>query len=150
MYKHLFLAMAVLTPTLYAPQAMALRTDRTYRVQLEGLPVGTWRLRNRVVETSLACRYTVMWSNLPGPPLGRTTLCRIDEYRASDNFDCEVNRRTFFDTLVAKAPGRCHGFDDFGQQTSISTMVAGEDSSGVLNGILVSASVGDVQSFEVR
>ena len=151
MRKNLLLALAVLSPLAGAAPAMALRTSGVYEVRLEGLRVGTWRLRNRVVETSNACRYTVQWSSLTdGPPLGRTTLCKIDEYRASDSFDCEVNRRGFFDTLVAKAPGACSGFDDFGQQTKIDTLVAGEDSRGTLNGIFVSASVGDVQSFEVR
>ena len=148
MNKNLLLALAVLSPVLGAADAMALRTGGTYSVRLEGNRVGTWRLRNRVVETSNACRYTVQWSSLTdGPPLGRTTLCKIDEYRASDNFDCEVNRRGYFDTLVAKAPGTCQGFDDFGQQTKIDTMVAGEDSRGVMSGILVTASVGDVQSL---
>ena len=151
MRKNLLLALAVLSPLAGAAPAMALDTSRTYDVRLEGERVGTWRLRNRVVETSTACRYTVMWSNLTGgPPLGRTTLCKIDEYRASDNFDCEVNRRDFFNTIVSKASGSCQGFDDFGQQTKIDTLVAGEDESGRLNGIFVSDSVGDVQSFEVR
>lgn len=150
MRKNLLLALAVLSPIAGAAPAMALNTARTYSVRLEGLRVGTWQLRNRVVETSNACRYTVQWGSLTGgPPLGRTTLCKIDEYRASDNFDCEVSRRGFFDTIVTKASGTCQGFDDFGQQTKIDTLVAGEDSRGTLNGIFVSASVGDVQSFEV-
>jgi hypothetical protein len=149
MRKNLLLALAVLSPMAAATPAMALRTSSTYEVRLEGLRVGSWELRNRVVETSTACRYTVMWQN-EGAPLGRTTLCKIDEYRASDNFDCEVNRRTFFNTIVSKAPGTCNGFDDFGQQTKIDTLVAGEDDAGRLNGIFVSASIGDVQSFEVR
>src|SRR6185436_9546559 len=128
MSKKLFLAMAVLTPLASIEPAMALKTSATYRVRVEGLRVGTWRLRNRVVETSNACRYTVQWSNLTGgPPLSRTTLCKVDEYRAGDNLDCEASRRGFFDTIVSKAPGTCTGFDDFGQQTKVDTMVAGED-----------------------
>ena len=151
MRKNLLLALTVLSPLAAAPQALALKTGTDYAVRVEGNRVGTWRLRNRVVETRNACRYTIQWSSLTGgPPLGRTTLCKIDEYRASDNFDCEVSRRGFFDTLVAKAPGRCDAFDEFGQQTKVDSMVAGESSDGVLSGVFVAASIGDVQSFEVR
>lgn len=149
MSKKLFLAMAVLTPLATVEPAMALKTSATYRVRVEGNRVGTWRLRNRVVQTSTACRYTVQWSNLTGgPPLGRTTLCTIDELRASDDFDCEANRKKYFDTLLQRA-GSCSGFDEFGQQTRISTLIAGEDSSGDLNGVFTAASVGDVQSLSV-
>jgi hypothetical protein len=150
MRKSLLLAMAVLTPLASVTPAMALDTGRRYDVRFDGLRVGTWRLRNKVVETAHTCRYTVMWSNLPGPPLSRTRLCRIDEYKAGDDFDCEVSRRGFFDTLVTKAPGTCRGFDDFGQETNILTLVAGEDSRGELNGIVISAAISDVQNLEVR
>jgi hypothetical protein len=148
MSKKLFLALAVLTPLATVQPAMALRTSATYRVEVEGNRVGSWRLRNRVVETSRACRYTVQWSNL-GSALGRTTLCTIDELRASDDFDCEANRRKYFDTLIQRG-GSCTGFDEFGQQTRISTLIAGEDSGGSINGVFSASSVGDIQSLEVN
>ena len=151
MRKNLFLALAFLTPMAAATPAMALDTGKTYKVDFDGARVGTWQLRNRVAETANTCRYTVQWSNLPGAPLSRTTLCQIDEYKASDNFDCEVARHGFFDTLILKPNGAtCRGFDDFGQETKISTLVAGEDDSGRINGVVVSASVGDVQSLQIH
>ncbi|MCS6914308.1 MAG: hypothetical protein RMK29_20755 [Myxococcales bacterium] len=152
MIRKLFLAMAVLSPLAAAEPAMALRTNLTYRVDVEGLRVATMRLRNRVVDRRERCEYTAQISNLlGGPPLGRTVLCTLDEWKASNNFDCEANRRSFFDTLIQRSTRTtCSGFDDFGQQTRIDTLIAGEDSSGRVTGIFMSRSVGDVQTLEIR
>lgn len=149
MRKELFLALAFVAPMAASP-AMALPTSRTLAVSFDGAVVGHWSARNKVSETDQVCRYTLRWTDLAGPPLSRTALCRIEEYKAGDNFDCEVNRRTFFDTLIVKGSGDCHGFDDFGQQTNITTLVAGEGADGVIEGIVESASVSDVQNFQVR
>lgn len=148
MLNKLFLATLALPVLLSAP-AFALRTSATYTVRFDGDRVGTWKLRNKVSETSSSCRYTVQWKDLAGPPLSRTRLCVIDESKAGDNFDCEVARRTFFDTLIRKGPGTCRGFDDFGQETTIRQLIAGEDSDGEINGVVMGASVGDVQNLQV-
>ncbi len=155
MRKELFLALAVLVPLAAATPAMALNTSHTYSVKFDGSTVGKWSLRAKVAPATAAgglavCRYTVKWSDLSGPPLGRTALCRIDEAQAGDSFDCEAARRGFFETLIQKGPGKCSGFDDFGQQTVIDSLVAGEDSGGHINGVVVSASVGDVQNLLVQ
>ena len=150
MKTRLLLAAAILAPTLFATPAMALDTSKLYKVCFEGNVVGTWRLRNRVVDTGATCRYTVQWQNLHIPqPLKRTTLCRLEELKASDDFDCERSRRGAFDTLVQKAQSSCTGFDEFGQQTSIRQLIAGENSDGTLAGIVQVASIGDVQSLLV-
>lgn len=155
MRKQLFLALAFLAPMAAATPAMALNSSHTYSVRFDGSQVGKWKMRAKVAPATAAgglsvCRYTVMWSNLAGAPLGRTALCRIDEAAAGDSFDCETSRKGFFETLVQKAPGTCKGFDDFGQETTIDSLVAGEDTGGHLNGVVVSASVGDVQNLLVE
>ena len=50
----------------------------------------------------------------------------------------------------AGVTGTCKGFDDFGQETNITSLVAGEDNGGHLNGVVMSASVGDVQNLLVQ
>ncbi len=149
MRSKLILALSVLLPVMAAAPALALDTSRTHQVNVEGNRVGTWKLRNRVVDTGDACRYTVEWSDNSGPPLSRTVLCKIDESKASDNFDCEMSRRGSFDTLIQKASGTCRGFDEFGQETTITTLIAGESSQGI-DGIFVANSIGDVQSLSVN
>ncbi len=154
MRKEWFLALAILAPLAAATPARALDTHRQYTVQFDGSTVGFWTLRSKVAPANAGgnsvCRYTVKWSDLAGPPLGRTALCKIDELAAGDNFDCAQSSRTGVNTVVQKAPGTCRGFDDFGQQTTISTLVGGEDSGGSINGVVLTASVGDVQNLTVN
>ncbi len=151
MRTQLLLLVIGLSPLSAVRPAAALRTTSTYTVRFDGSVVGQWSLRNRVVDTGNTCRYTVRWTNakVTGAPLSRTVLCRVDEYKAGDSFDCEAARRGFFETLVQNVC-QCSGFDDFGQQTVINTLVAGEDISGHLNGVVSSASVGDVQNLEIH
>lgn len=148
--KKALLALAVLSPLAAAAPASALPTGATLRVFVEGNRVGTWVLRNRVVDVGTRCRYTIQWSSLTGgPPLGRTVLAKADEYKASDAFDCETSRRGLITTYVTGAPGTWKGFDEFGQEGRLTALAAGEDSSG-LHGVIAFAAVGDIQSFEVR
>src|SRR5207249_4719071 len=88
------------------------------------------------------------WTSL-NPGLTRTRLCRLDEYKADDHFDCEESRRTFFTTFVSASAGGCNGFDEFGQATKVTALVAGEAPQGALYGVAITASVGDVESFEM-
>ncbi|MCS6912769.1 MAG: hypothetical protein RMK29_17365 [Myxococcales bacterium] len=149
--KWFIMAAALLSPVLASEPAMALDTAKLYRVRFEGNMVGTWRVRNRVVDVGTSCRYTIQWQNLHIPhPLKRTVLCSLDERKASDEFDCEVSRRGFFDTLVHKPVGiNCTAFDEFGQQTNVRRLIGGESSSGFIAGVVEVSSVGDVQSLLV-
>jgi hypothetical protein len=151
MKKQLFLAAALLAPGLSATPALALKTNRLYDVAFEGNVVGTWRLRNRVVDLGDRCEYTVKWQNLHEPyPLKRSVQCQIQELKASDEFDCERSRRSFFPTMVyKKTGGPCDGFDEFGQQTRVSRLIAGETDDGTLFGIVDMISIGDIQSLYV-
>lgn len=151
MKKQLFLAAALLAPALSPSPAMALKTNKLYKVCFEGNVVGTWRVRNRVVDQGDRCQYTLQWQNLHEPqPLKRTVQCVVQELKASDDFDCEANRRRFFDTLlVKKTGGPCDGFDEFGQQSRVSRLLAGENQSGEIVGIVDIISIGDVQSLFV-
>ena len=129
------------------PAALAMSTDRTYDLSIEGTPVGTMAMRARVTDDGAGrCEYTGRWSSL-NMGLKRTRLCRMTEYKASDYFDCDANRRAFFPTIVSVPENACAGFDEWGQQTDVPRLIAGETPSGELYGIIVVANVGDVQSF---
>lgn len=143
-------ALAALPVLLAAPPVHALVAARAYDLRIEGTPVGTMTFRSRVVEDNwgTVCQYTGRWTNLGGG-LRRTRLCRLNEYKAGEHFDCEENRRTFFPTLVVISEGGCGGFDEFGQATTIRGLAAGQSPRGELFGIIVTESVGDVQSFEM-
>lgn len=149
MSKKLLLALLALTPLAMADQAMAMKTSATYKVRFDGDRVGTWKLRNKVTEGNGTCNYTVQWKSINSTPISRTRLCNISEYAAGDYFDCEVARKTFFDTVVTKGSGTCRGFDDAGQETNIVSLVAGEDAGGHLRGVVMSASIGDVQNLQI-
>jgi hypothetical protein len=141
------LLLALPLSLLAAPAALALESDRTYDLHIEGTPVGTMSLRARVTDDGAGhCQYTGGWTS-PNLGLARTRLCRLSEYKASDNFDCEANRRTFFSTIVSVPQGGCAGFDEWGQATDVPSLIAGESPRGDLYGIVVVANVGDVQSF---
>jgi hypothetical protein len=132
-----------------AGNSSALSTALTYDVLFDGLPVGVLSFRNRVVEAGpYRCQYTGRFSRV-SEGLGRTRICRLDEYRAGDHFDCEENRKGFFTTLVVNAESGCWGFDEFGQATRISTLVAGESPAGHLYGVVMSQSIGDVEGLEI-
>src|SRR5437879_1117789 len=88
MRTKLLSALALITPMVIAVPALALDTSRTYTVHFDGETVGHWGFRGKVKDTGDACQYTVKWSNLAGPPLGATHLCKVDELKAGDNFDC--------------------------------------------------------------
>jgi hypothetical protein len=135
---------------LAAAPAYGLATDRQYDIRIEGSPVGLMTFRNRVTQdrAGVKCQYTGRWTGQFGP-LARTRVCKLEEFMASDHFDCEANRRGFFPTIVSAPEGGCDGFDEFGQATDISTLVAGESPGGELFGIIVTDSIGDVQSFEM-
>ncbi|MCS6912049.1 MAG: hypothetical protein RMK29_17115 [Myxococcales bacterium] len=144
------LALVGLPILLSAPPVHALVTARSYDLRIEGTPVGTMTFRQRVTEDNwgTVCQYTGRWTNLGGT-LRRTRLCRLNEYKAGEHLDCEENRRTFFSTLVVVSEGGCSGFDEFGQATLIRGLAAGQSPQGQLFGIIVTESVGDVQSFEM-
>ena len=147
------MTLAALCGTLLcADAAQALKTSRSYTVSIEGVRVGSWRLRNRVVDSGDACTYTVQWSGLRGAaPLAWTRQCTLDELKASDAFDCEQARTRFVETLVQRnlCCSPCQGFDEFGQQATFPDFIAGESSDGVVVGVISSVVVGDLQSFEV-
>ncbi len=150
MIRKALIAMACAAPLLTAATpAMAIPTGKTFGVYFEGDQTGSWNLRNLVVDQGNYCLYTVKWTDLTGPPIGRTVLCKIQEEKAGDDFDCETMRHDWFDTLVQKG-GACQGVDDFGQIVSVKTLIAGENSGGSLNGVIVVASTGDVQNFSVQ
>jgi hypothetical protein len=148
MSKKLFLALSLLAPLAAASPAIALKTNHQYTVQFDGSTVGYWNLRNLVAPTANGCQYTVKWSDLTGPPLGRTVLCKIDELDAGDDFDCQEAAKSYFDTVVEKG-GSCKGFDDFGQETNITTLIGGESSDGSISGVVEVASVGDAENLTV-
>jgi len=148
--RKVFLTMALFAPLAAATPATALNTKQTYSVSFDGSQVGFWNVRGKVAPTATGCRYTLKWSDLSGPPLGRTTLCKIDESTAGDNFDCQQASKGFFDTVIQKAPGTCRAFDDFGQQTTVTTLIAGESSGGTISGVVMTASVGDIQDLLVQ
>lgn len=135
---------------LATPAAFALSTDRAFDLSIEGTPVGTMTMRARVFDDGNGrCQYTGRWSSLR-VGLTRTRLCSLAEYKASDNFDCEENRRSFFPTVLTvpqNVAGACAGFDEWGQATDIPRLLAGENPSGDIYGIIVTESIGDVQSF---
>lgn len=143
----LLLALSVVSPLLAAGTALALPTGRTLSARVEGNSVGRVVARNRVVDNGSSCTYTLQWTN-SSPPLDRTVRCDVRESKASNAFDCNDNARRWVTTLVQRG-GSCSAFDEFGQQTRVTTLVAGE-SSGGLNGVFEAVSVGDVQSFELR
>lgn len=149
--RKLLFAVAWLAPLCAAlsPQpARALDTGRTYSVYFDGDKAGSWTLRKSVSETSTSCRYTVRWSNLAGT---RTRSCQIDERKAGDHFDCQLNRTRGVSTYVRKTSGvTCGAFDDAGQSTTVSSLSAGESSGSTLSGVITVASLGDVQSFSAR
>lgn len=94
MRKILLLAAPLALTIASAGSALALRTNgASYTVSFDGQRVGTWTLRNKVEDRDTVCRYTVRWHDLSGPPITRTSLCKIDETKAGDNFDCEQARR---------------------------------------------------------
>ena len=130
-----------------AGSALAFPTGRNFDVEVEGNVVGRINARNRVVDNGSSCTYTLQWT-LRTPPLSRTVQCNIRERKASNAFDCNDNARRWVTTLVERS-GTCNGFDEFGQQTRISTLIAGESSSG-LNGVFFAASVGDLQSLQIN
>ena len=152
MRKNLFFALAVLSTLAGAAPASAMDTGKTYNVIYEGYRTGTWALRNRVVDRNTSCEYTVAWKSLTGgPPLGRTKTCVVQELKAGNDLDCEEARRSAFNTIVQKKSGKsCGGFDDFGQEIKVERLIAGESTSGQLNGIVQTSSIGDVQNLVVR
>lgn len=150
MRKILTLTSVCLGALVLSGPALALKSSSSYNIRFDGEKVGTWTLRNKVEESSSSCRYTVKWASVNKTPIASTRLCKIDEYKAGDQLDCEDNRQRFFDTIVAKASGcSCLGFDDAGQRAQITTLVAGEDRHGELTGVVMSASIGDVQSLRI-
>ena len=149
--KKQLLAAALLASSLSAGPAMALKSHKLYTIRFEDELVGTWRLRNRVVDLGDRCEYTVKWQNLHEPrPLKRSVICRIEERKASDSFDCEAMRKDYFPTVIfKKTGGPCDGFDEFGQQTRVSRLIAGENEDGFIVGIIDNISVGDIQNLLV-
>jgi hypothetical protein len=143
--KKSLLALSLVTPML-AGSALAFPTGRNFDVEVEDNDVGTINARNRVVDNGSSCTYTLQWT-LSSPPLSRTVRCDIRERKASNAFDCNDNARRWVTTLVERS-GSCYGFDEFGQQTRISTLIAGESRNG-LDGVFFASSVGDLQSFHV-
>ncbi|MCS6914099.1 MAG: hypothetical protein RMK29_19460 [Myxococcales bacterium] len=145
--KKPLIAFALATPLLLAGSARSFPTGVSFPIRVEGNSVGTVQARNRVVDTGSSCRYTLMWT-LSSPPLDRTVRCDILERKASNDFDCNQNARRWVTTLIQKT-GSCQGFDEFGQQTTITTLTGGEFPSSVA-GIFFATSVGDVQSFRIN
>ncbi len=138
-------ALALVSP----PSATALPTTGHYDVLMDDLPVGALSFRNLVAERGqVSCRYTARWTGLSGP-LPSTQLCHIDELKAGDHFDCEQNRFGFFNTALLAVKNACNGFDEFGQRTLVPMMVAGEGQSGEIFGVVLTASVGDVESLTI-
>src|SRR5207248_3193601 len=85
------------------PSAEALSTLPSYDLIMDGMSVGQMSFRTRVFDDGHAhCQYTGRWTG-PSGSLTRTRLCKLIEYHAGDNFDCEENQRTFFNTLVTLA-----------------------------------------------
>lgn len=151
MRKILLLAAPLALTIASAGSALALRTNgASYTVSFDGQRVGTWTLRNKVEDRDTVCRYTVRWHDLSGPPITRTSLCKIDETKAGDNFDCEQARRGGFSTIVQKAGGTCTGFDSAGQQTNVNILIGGENDSGQIHGVVEVESTGDVQNLTVE
>lgn len=121
--------------------AAAFKTSVIYRVSIDGSGAGSWSVRNVVQDLGFACRYVVRWRS----------GCTIDEYKASSNVDCEDARRRWFNTGIAKADDEpCGGTDASGQRSRIVLLQGGESSSGRINGVIQTASVGDVQILYVR
>lgn len=145
--KRSLAAFALVAPLLMTSSAMSFPTARDLEIRVEGSRVGNINARNRVVDNGSACVYTLQWSLRAGA-LIRTVRCDIAERKASDAFDCEANRQGWVTTLVERS-GTCRGFDEYGQQTNITTLTAGESSSG-LAGVFYAASVGDLQSVTVN
>ena len=145
--KSSLIALALVSPLLATGTALSFPTGRDFSVNVEGNVVGRVNARNRVVDTGEACTYTLQWT-LGTSPLSRTVRCDISERKASNAFDCESNRTRWITSLVEKT-GSCTGFDEFGQQTRISTLIGGESSAGV-SGVFFAASVGDLQSLQIR
>jgi hypothetical protein len=137
----------LVAPLLATGSALSFPTGTDFTVRIEGSRVGTFNARNRVVDNGDSCVYTMQWSIRAGA-LMRTQRCDLVERKASNAFDCESNRSQWVTTLMERT-GTCRGFDEFGQSTTISTLIAGESSSG-LSGIMVAESIGDVQEFTVR
>ena len=76
--KKQLLAAALVASSLGAGPAIAFKSDKLYKVCFEHELVGTWRLRNRVVDLGDRCEYTVKWQNLHEPrPLKRSVQCKI-------------------------------------------------------------------------
>ncbi len=131
------------------PSARALSTIGSYDVLMDSLNVGRMSFRSRVYDDGSGhCVYTGAWTG-PSGPLTLTKKCMLLESHAGDNFDCEENQRTFFNTVVTNDCNSCFGFDEFGQVTNITTLIAGESPSGHLYGIVISAAIGDVEGLEI-
>lgn len=152
--SNLIRSMALVLPVAFGfsmPTAQALSTGPAYDIFMDGMATGTMTFRNRVVDDGHGrCEYTGRWTGLAGP-LMRTRRCKLAEYQAGDFFDCQENRRANFSTILTMPDDytACSGFDEFGQTTDISALVAGEGPDGHLHGIVVAASIGDVEGLEM-
>lgn len=146
--KKAILTLALLSPLTWIGNAWSFPTGEEFDIEVEGNEVGTVEARNRVRETSRYCEYTLMW-HLETPPLERTVECRIRELKASNDFDCEENRDRWVTSLIERGSS-CRGFDEFGQETSVRTLVGGESRRGGVDGVFFASSVGDLQSFEIE
>ncbi|MCS6913003.1 MAG: hypothetical protein RMK29_20845 [Myxococcales bacterium] len=141
MQRDLTLAGVALALLLLPQPAAALKTGIYYRVTVDGSSSGSWYVRNRVQDTGLACRYTLLWGS----------LCILDEIKAWPEADCESMRRRFVNTAVIKPDGQpCRGQDGSGQRGSVVMLQGGETSSGRIFGVVQFAAAGDVQSLVVR
>jgi hypothetical protein len=145
--KKAIITLALLSPLAMVNNAMSFPTGEEFDIEVEGSDVGTVEARNRVRETSRYCEYTLMWVN-DAPPLSRTTRCDIRETKASNDFDCEENRDRWVTSLIQRGSS-CTGFDEFGQQTRVSTITGGESRRGGVVGVFYASSIGDFQNFSI-
>jgi hypothetical protein len=145
--KKSLLTLSLLGPMLFTGTTLAFPTGEEFDVEVEENEVGTVEARNRVVDRGSYCQYTLQWTN-DAPPLSRTVRCDIRERKASNAFDCQDNAERWVTTLIERS-GSCSGFDEFGQQTRITTLILGETRRGA-SGVFFASSVGDLQSIEIN